>query len=53
MPDLDEDVSHLPSIEGQPPSLDDLPSGCVFTTGRKAQIQYRQWAYFELLEAQR
>ncbi len=30
VPDLDEDVSHLPSIEGQPPSLDDLPPGCAF-----------------------
>ena len=30
VPDLDEDVGRLPSIEGQPPSLDDLPSGCAF-----------------------
>ncbi len=30
VPDLDEDVNHLPSIEGQPPSLDDLPPGCAF-----------------------
>lgn len=30
VPNLDEDVDYLPSIEGQPPSLDDLPEGCVF-----------------------
>lgn len=30
VPDLDEDVGYLPSIEGQPPSLDDLPPGCAF-----------------------
>ncbi len=30
VPDLDVDVDLLPSIEGQPPSLDDLPSGCSF-----------------------
>ena len=30
VPDLDVDVDVLPSIEGQPPSLDDLPEGCSF-----------------------
>jgi oligopeptide/dipeptide ABC transporter ATP-binding protein len=30
VPDLDVDVDFLPSIEGQPPSLDDLPAGCSF-----------------------
>lgn len=30
VPDLDLDLDYLPSIEGQPPSLDDLPSGCAF-----------------------
>lgn len=30
VPDLEVDVSHLPSIEGQPPSPDDLPPGCAF-----------------------
>lgn len=30
VPDLEVDVTHLPSIEGQPPSLDDLPPGCAF-----------------------
>ena len=30
VPDLDLDVDLLPSIEGQPPSLDDLPEGCAF-----------------------
>ena len=30
VPDLDVDVDTLPSIEGQPPSLDDLPEGCAF-----------------------
>ena len=30
VPDLDVDVDMLPSIEGQPPSLDDLPEGCAF-----------------------
>lgn len=30
VPDLDEDVDYLPSIEGQPPSLDNLPVGCAF-----------------------
>tara|TARA_B100000315_G_scaffold249121_1_gene279884 strand:+ start:283 stop:1272 length:990 start_codon:yes stop_codon:yes gene_type:complete len=30
IPDLDLDVDHLPSIEGQPPSLDTLPTGCAF-----------------------
>ena len=28
IPDLD--LEHLPSIEGQPPSLDNLPAGCAF-----------------------
>ena len=30
VPDLGEDVEYLPSIEGQPPALDDLPVGCSF-----------------------
>ena len=30
VPDLDLDVDLLPSIEGQPPSLDALPPGCAF-----------------------
>ena len=30
VPDLDIDVDTLPSIEGQPPSLDALPVGCAF-----------------------
>ncbi len=30
VPDLDMDVDYLPSIDGQPPSLDDMPSGCAF-----------------------
>ena len=30
VPDLDEDLDFLPSIEGQPPSLDNLPEGCAF-----------------------
>jgi oligopeptide/dipeptide ABC transporter ATP-binding protein len=30
VPDLDADVDMLPSIEGQPPSLDALPVGCAF-----------------------
>jgi oligopeptide/dipeptide ABC transporter ATP-binding protein len=30
VPDLDEDVEFLPSIEGQPPTLDNLPEGCAF-----------------------
>ena len=30
VPDLDVDVDSLPSIEGQPPTLDDLPEGCAF-----------------------
>ena len=30
VPDLDTDVDLLPSIEGQPPSLDALPAGCSF-----------------------
>ena len=30
VPDLDTSVDLLPSIEGQPPSLDDLPEGCSF-----------------------
>ena len=30
VPDLDTDVDMLPSIEGQPPSLDALPVGCSF-----------------------
>ena len=30
VPDLSVDVDLLPSIEGQPPSPDDLPPGCSF-----------------------
>ena len=30
VPDLDTNVEVLPSIEGQPPSLDNLPEGCSF-----------------------
>ena len=30
VPDLDVNVDQLPSIEGQPPSLGDLPEGCSF-----------------------
>ena len=30
VPDLDTNVDLLPSIDGQPPSLDDLPEGCSF-----------------------
>ncbi len=30
VPDLEEDLEFLPSIEGQPPMLDDLPEGCAF-----------------------
>ena len=30
VPDLDTVVDLLPSIEGQPPSLEDLPEGCAF-----------------------
>ena len=30
VPDLDADVDTLPSIDGQPPSLDALPVGCAF-----------------------
>jgi len=30
VPDLDVDLDILPYIEGQPPSLDDLPPGCSF-----------------------
>ena len=30
VPDLDTEVDLLPSIEGQPPSLDNLPPGCAF-----------------------
>ncbi len=30
VPNLDTDVDLLPSIEGQPPSPDDLPEGCAF-----------------------
>jgi oligopeptide/dipeptide ABC transporter ATP-binding protein len=30
VPNLEEDVDFLPSIEGQPPSLDNLPEGCAF-----------------------
>jgi oligopeptide/dipeptide ABC transporter ATP-binding protein len=30
VPDLDLDVEYLPSIEGQPPTPDDLPLGCAF-----------------------
>jgi len=30
VPNLNDDVDFLPSIEGQPPTLDDLPEGCAF-----------------------
>jgi oligopeptide/dipeptide ABC transporter ATP-binding protein len=30
VPDLDQDVEFLPSIEGLPPPLDNLPPGCSF-----------------------
>ena len=30
VPNLEDETDFLPSIEGQPPSLDDLPSGCSF-----------------------
>jgi oligopeptide/dipeptide ABC transporter ATP-binding protein len=30
VPDLDDDVEMLPTIEGQPPDLANTPSGCVF-----------------------
>jgi oligopeptide/dipeptide ABC transporter ATP-binding protein len=30
VPDLDQDMAYLPSIEGQPPTPDDLPPGCAF-----------------------
>lgn len=30
VPGLDQDVDLLPSIEGQPPNPDDLPTGCSF-----------------------
>ena len=30
VPDLDDELEHLPSIEGQPPLLDHLPVGCSF-----------------------
>ncbi len=30
VPDLEEDVEWLTSIEGQPPNLDDMPVGCSF-----------------------
>ena len=30
VPDLDIEVDILPSIEGQPPSPEDLPEGCAF-----------------------
>ena len=30
VPDLDDELEYLPSIEGQPPLLDDLPVGCSF-----------------------
>ena len=30
VPDVDEDVDFLYSIEGQPPALDQLPEGCSF-----------------------
>ena len=30
VPNIDEDVDHLYSIEGQPPALDKLPEGCTF-----------------------
>lgn len=30
VPNVDEDVEYLPSIDGQPPALDKLPPGCSF-----------------------
>ncbi|MEK7815049.1 MAG: ABC transporter ATP-binding protein [Chloroflexota bacterium] len=30
VPNVDDDVDHLYSIEGQPPALDKLPEGCTF-----------------------
>jgi oligopeptide/dipeptide ABC transporter ATP-binding protein len=30
VPDVDKDVDFLPSIDGQPPALDNLPPGCPF-----------------------
>ena len=30
VPNVDEEVEYLYSIEGQPPALDDLPPGCTF-----------------------
>ena len=30
VPNVDEEVDYLYSIEGQPPALDDLPPGCTF-----------------------
>ena len=30
VPDLDDQAEYLPSIEGQPPALDNLPVGCSF-----------------------
>jgi oligopeptide/dipeptide ABC transporter ATP-binding protein len=30
VPNVDEEVDHLYSIEGQPPALDNLPPGCTF-----------------------
>lgn len=30
VPNVEEDVDHLYSIEGQPPALDNLPEGCSF-----------------------
>ena len=30
VPNVDEEVEHLYSIDGQPPALDDLPPGCTF-----------------------
>ncbi|MDP6130692.1 MAG: ABC transporter ATP-binding protein [Dehalococcoidia bacterium] len=30
VPNVEEDVDHLYSIEGQPPALDKLPQGCAF-----------------------
>ena len=32
VPNVDEDVDYLYSIEGQPPALDDLPPGCTFAS---------------------
>ena len=40
VPDLDAVPNRLPSIEGQPPSIYDLPSGCPFRT--------RCWLYQSL-----